>query len=235
MAATINEIIEDLKRKEKFGRIVRFTYRDDLPADNLLAEIEAVGRYRDPRFVIDDDNRFAYTNLAKWLVGDPTMECLHPDCKGVVIRGDLNKGIYLAGGTGTGKTWAMDIISHLALANGMKIRVFGRDEAFHIVPTKASTAVEKFTLNEDPLTQRVLCFNDLGTEPREGVYMGNRLEVMRDYIEDRADSPWLMTCFTSNYPMTHEFIAERYGERAVSRLRQMCNYLEMRGKDRRRV
>lgn len=236
----IELILKDLKAKAKFGMLTRFNYTKEsdfcnhpLSAEDVLAEIEAVGQFRSPRFVIDDNNRFAYTNLAKWILGDPTMECINPET-GMVEQGVLEKGIYLAGATGTGKSWAMDIISYLATAHGIRFSVFGKEERFNIVCNTAQSAVYRFIDNEDPIHSRIHCFNDLGTEMKEAIYMGNRQDVMRDYIEERADTPYQITCFTSNYPINHKFITERYGDRAVSRLRQMCNYLVMKGDDRRR-
>lgn len=233
MAAYIKEILAHLEANHKFGIITRYDYTANISVEDLMQEIEAVGKFRDPKFVIDDENRFAYTNLAKWLLGDPTMECINPETK-QIVTGSLTKGIYLAGNTGSGKTWAMDIISYLGSAHKFKINSFGKDSVLDMACTYTFSAVEKYLGGEDPLTQKVLCFNDLGTEMKEAVYMGNRCNVMADYIEERGEGQYLITCFTSNIPMEHPSIKEFYGDRAVSRLRQMCNYLEMKGADRRK-
>lgn len=232
MAQMIDAILADLKAKSKFGLITRNDYTSVVSAEELMGEMEAVGKFRSPRFVIDKDNFFAYENIAKWLVGDPTMECLNPETK-VIEGGSLTKGLYLAGKTGTGKTWAMDIAICLASAHGFKFKVFGRDEALRIVKRESSEIVESYVKAEGAEMSRVLLINDLGTESREAVYMGNRKDVLRDLLVERGESESRLTLITSNYPMAHPLMAERYGERVMSRLRSMCNYLEMRGEDRR--
>ena len=65
--------------------------------------------------------------------------------------------------------------------------------------------------------------------------MGNKLEVLRTLIESRGDRTDAMTLFTSNFPMSHKSIIDRYGDRVASRLVEMCNYMEIKGKDRRKL
>jgi DNA replication protein DnaC len=59
------------------------------------------------------------------------------------------------------------------------------------------------------------------------------MNVLRQVIEHRGDNPECLTMISSNLPMTHKILADRYGDRVVSRLQEMCNYFELRGKDRR--
>ena len=54
---------------------------------------------------------------------------------------------------------------------------------------------------------------------------------MSTLIADRGDRSDRLTFITSNIPMSE--IAKEYDERVASRLRQMCNYFELTGKDRR--
>jgi hypothetical protein len=73
-----------------------------------------------------------------------------------------------------------------------------------------------------------------GSEPRESLYMGNRLSVIGSLIESRGDRTDLLTLISSNYPLGHKALEELYGSRVVSRLAAMCNYFEIRGEDRRK-
>ena len=84
----------------------------------------------------------------------------------------------------------------------------------------------------DCMDMRILGIEDFGIEPREVVYMGSRLNLMSTLIADRGDRSDRLTFITSNIPMSE--IANEYDERVASRIRQMCNYFELTGKDRRR-
>ena len=84
-------------------------------------------------------------------------------------------------------------------------------------------------------TAPMLCIQDLGNEPQEALYMGNRLDVARYIIEYRGDAHAELTFITSNLRMGGDILKERYGDRVASRLMEMCNYYEIKGKDRRKM
>ena len=145
----------------------------------------------------------------------------------------VENGIYLAGNTGSGKTLAMTIIRKLyplfpfVDAEGVKVRWLEKraDEITEIYAR--SGEIQQF--KQSPL----LCIQDLGCEPNEASFMGNKLNVLQNIIEYRGDQPNKVTVVTSNIPLGHSDIASRYGERAQSRMVEMMNYLILTGKDRR--
>ena len=96
MAETLNlsTIFEKIDEWGIFRSVKRFQY---LPYDLNLAlkVVEAIGKKRNPKFVIDEENRFAYENLIRWVHGDPEFKCLNADTK-EVIKGRLDAGIYIA-------------------------------------------------------------------------------------------------------------------------------------------
>ncbi len=65
--------------------------------------------------------------------------------------------------------------------------------------------------------------------------MGNRLDVLRNVLEYRGDKTDELTLITSNLKINGEALSNRYGDRVASRLREMCNYFEIKGKDRRKI
>ena len=83
--------------------------------------------------------------------------------------------------------------------------------------------------------QAMLGIQDLGNEPQESLYMGNRLDVVRNLIEYRGDKQDEMTFITSNLRINGDILIDRYGDRVASRLVEMCNYFEIKGKDRRKL
>ena len=81
----------------------------------------------------------------------------------------------------------------------------------------------------------MLGIQDLGCEPQESLYMGNRVDVVRQLIEYRGDKTDEITLITSNLKINGEKLVNRYGDRVASRLNEMCNYFEIKGKDRRKM
>lgn len=58
---------------------------------------------------------------------------------------------------------------------------------------------------------------------------------MRQLIEYRGDKPDQLTLITSNLKLGGQKLLDRYGDRVASRLHEMCNYFEIKGKDRRKL
>ena len=228
-----SRLLEHIKQYG-FGEVQRLCYRN-FTTELVLAEMEIVGRSRLPSFVIDDDNRFAYTNIARWLAADPAMEQYNPET-GSVEKGDVNKGLYIAGPAGTGKTWAVEITQYLCRFHGLKFRTYNTDRPLEIQDYRADEITAEYARTGDLelfANEKVLAINDLGSEPPETLYMGNRVNVLRQLLERRGDDPSRITLITANVPMNSKRLLDTYGDRVQSRLRAMCNNLVIKGKDRR--
>lgn len=209
--------------------------------------IEAFGRAITPNFKLDEFNTWTYTQLVRWLFGDQTMEAQNPTQPREKVRGVLTKGIYLAGKTGTGKSTALTLL--LALAEALKVQISidndVRPMAWQEVRTddvvdeymRSGTfykLVSKLGRSVDFKTEQILCLQDLGTEQSECNFKGNRVSPLRSVLEARGDNLATVTLISSNIPLGHESLADRYGDRVQSRLCGMCNYLTLGGGDRRR-
>lgn len=186
----------------------------------------------DGRFEIDDNNRDVYRNLLCWHMGDTRMRALDP-MTGNIVPGRLDKGLYIAGPTGSGKTMAMRILAQLDAKNPFHLggKVYGWDT------WRAEAIVDTYKTSGDVSPRKVwfLCIDDLGCEPDEVLYMGNRCNIMRSVLDYRGDHPEYVTVITSNIPLGHKDFLARYGSRVQSRVMEMCNYLELKGNDRRLV
>ena len=208
--------------------------RNPYHPDDLRAFLKAIGNNLLPgKFIMDSDNSYVYENIRRWVDADPNFEALDPTTM-TYGKGDIKKGIYIAGPTGTGKTLLLDVMLRYASSLYLKIIIDGRENSFdwrsmrsdeicmYVVKTGDIDALIRFP---------VLCINDVGSEPKESLYMGNRVEVMRMILERRGDNhDKCLTLITSNYRMD----GLPYGSRVESRLMEMCNYFELKGKDRRR-
>lgn len=233
----MQSILGYIKQRGLFQGITRFQYLKYNMEDSLEI-VTAIGKSRNPAFVIDDENRFTYENMIRWCHCDTKMQAIDPVTK-KVIPGGLKKGIYIAGNTGTGKSWCLEVMAAYAMAFGFVITL-GETEKRMLYwdNVRADDICEEYAANgtfQKFKTRNIYGIQDLGSEPAESVYMGNRIEVLRQLLEYRGDRTDQVTLFTSNLPMNHKILVDRYGDRVSSRLSAMCNYFEIRGKDRRKM
>ena len=238
---SIEQVLNAIRKRDTFSGFQRYQYTKPgwYDLDNAMKIVEAIGKSRNPAFVIDDENRFAFENFIKWAHCDTSMKCLDP-VSGQVIPGRLKRGIYIAGNTGTGKTWCMEIMQAYIQAIGIKVlwNTDNEPRPLYWRTIRADGLCDVWAESgnvQQYKTAPMLAIQDLGNEPPETLYMGNRLDVVRYVIEYRGDMHAEMTFITSNLRMGGEILKERYGDRVSSRLQEMCNYLVIKGKDRRKL
>jgi hypothetical protein len=238
---SIEQVLNAIRQRDMFSGFQRYQYIKPgwYDLDNAMKIVEAIGKSRNPAFVIDDENRFAFENFIKWAHCDTSMKCLDP-VSGQVIPGRLKHGIYIAGNTGTGKTWCMEIMQAYIQAIGIKVLWHNDNDPrplyWRTIRADGLCDVWAESGNiQQYKTAPMLAIQDLGNEPPETLYMGNRLDVVRYVIEYRGDMHAEMTFITSNLRMGGGILKERYGDRVSSRLQEMCNYLVIKGKDRRKL
>jgi chromosomal replication initiation ATPase DnaA len=229
----IDKIIARMQSQGRFNPIKRFAY--DITMEEGMKIVKAIGEHHNPNFVIDRENRFAYENIIKWVHGDIDAKAMNPSTH-EIIPAKMKGGIYIAGSTGTGKTMCMEIIREYINAMNYRIVVNEEKRPLSYMICDADEITTAFMKNGDITRYKeaeLLCIDDVGTEPTETMYMGNRFEVIRTLLERRGDRNDRLTFITSNYPFMHEGFRSRYGDRVVSRLCGAVNYYEIRGKDRR--
>lgn len=245
-AELIQSIVKNAKKRRSsapfFQTVTRFRY---LPYDMnfSLQVIEALGQERFEGFVIDDDNRFVYENLIRWVHADPEFKCMDPETR-TIVPGNLKAGIYLAGNTGTGKSWALELMSVYSTIDNVQVIVGDNLKRSLEFPAFRADAVCDEYAHEGSVEKykkmSIVCFQDLGTEPIETLFMGNRQNVFEQILGYRGDRNDQITLISSNLPILinapkdKDPLRKRYDERVTSRLIEMCNYFELRGKDRRK-
>lgn len=209
--------------------------RNEFELSEYMQLVEALGRMHRPEFVIDVNNRFLYENFVKWLCGDETMQALDINTK-KVTKGKMNKGIYIAGPTGTGKSVCMEVMRAFAYSQKFNIQ-YGDLKRYimwsNMTAKRIVTEFVKTSSIHEFANMHILCIDDLGSEPTEAVSMGNRMNVLQNVIEERGEHANFLTLITSNYPLPHAKLNSLYGERTTQRLQAMCNYFELTGKSRR--
>lgn len=231
----LDAILSHIKSRGLFQDITRFPCMNYDMATSLEL-VEAIGKKRNPKFTIDEENRFTYENMIRWCHCDKAMQCLDPITK-QIITANLNHGIYIAGNTGSGKSWCLDIMAAYSMVWDFKITLGDVEErCLYWGNVRTDTICDAYTTDgtcDKFKKMNIVGFQDLGSEPMESLYMGNRVNVMRQVLEYRGDRTDMVTLITSNFPMNHKILIEHYNDRVSSRLNEMCNYFEICGKDRR--
>lgn len=233
---TIKATLEELRRRGLFLGIQRQKY-EPYNLTEALEIIKFIGCQWAPKFRIDDENTFAYTNLLRWIHNDPDMQAIDPETK-KSIKGRLSAGIYVAGNSGTGKSWALDLASTYALAAGIKIHIGDSTRNLYWRNLRSDDIVNEYTHTgslERLKRLSILGIQDLGVEPEEANYMGNRINPLKTILEHRGDYTDKLTIISSNIQINHPDLIDRYGDRVASRLLEMCNYFEIKGTDRRKL
>ncbi|MBE6339844.1 MAG: hypothetical protein E7069_03765 [Bacteroidales bacterium] len=234
----MGDILSEMRKQHPQISFVRRVEGKPMGRDSLLTywdHLIQIGKLCIPAFIIDDDNSFVYKNLMLWALADPSCKAIDPETA-KEIPADLNKGIFISGKTGTGKSVALEVLREF-------VREV-RDRGFYIngicenltwTNFRADDIVDRFCEGESLRWMKkaaMLGIQDLGSEPTEAIYMGNRHELLRLILESRADYS-TVTLVTSNFAMLAPELRKKYGDRVQSRCREMFNYYVLGGEDRR--
>lgn len=178
-------------------------------------------REAEPDFVVDDILKPVMRALALYFANDPRFE--------EEGNGKLEKGIFLSGNVGTGKTLLMQAFRLNQKAS------YSLLSCIDISVRYMTEGLENFyRYFGEPDQSRGNCFDDFGSESISVKYMGNELNCMEQIILSRyyKKIPFHFSHFTSN--LDADAVERLYGLRIRSRLREMCNFIVIDGNDRRK-
>jgi len=148
----------------------------------------------------------------------------------------LDKGIFLAGNFGVGKTWLMKLFQRnqrqcYMLQNAKAMAdLFEKDGEESILQFVDSPKLPVNDAENFFQPYLGLCIDDLGTEQIKNHY-GNKKNVVGDLIELRyaKGNTGAMLHATTN--LTGNQLSDFYGGRVVSRLREVMNVIDFIGSD----
>lgn len=211
--------------------------------DELRPHIRARAKALPFYFELDDDNREVFNLLCLYFSNNPEFEKHGFKKDGQIIQPySLKKGICLhSRERGTGKTVFMDLFSinrracFVVMPTTKITRFFEQDGDKIIERFKQPWACERIPsyFYQSPIG---ICFDDFGDEEIKN-HFGNRENVMNRiltaiYGEHLDHSVFPFFHATTN--LTGDEIEKKYDKRVRSRMREMFNWIELPGKDRRK-
>jgi len=165
-------------------------------------------------FTFTDEQKPIVANLIRYFINDP--ECPY----------DLQKGIYLYGVRGTGKTEIMRALSKFTNEHSLS-KAF---EMSNLAQIYASCRADK---NSDPITPNVCldrCFDEIGIEVGPVICYGDPLDINESILYERYERNrryGQMTHLISNNDT--EATAALLSERIVDRMKDLCQSVHYPG------
>lgn len=189
------------------------------------------------KFILDDTNKILFELLCAYFGND--LSFLSTASSMGVVEPSLDKGILLAGNFGVGKTWFMQLFQQ----NQRQVFYIKncKDIANEFMESGESGMGEYIELKQNPINdssllfQKVsgLCLDDLGTEDIKNHY-GNKKNVVGDLLEQKYEKRTIGVYLHGTTNLTAEQLKEFYGNRVISRMKAMFNFVELKGRDRRK-
>lgn len=191
-------------------------------AANKLVKLKG----RDNQFITDDSNRSLIYNLCNYFSGDAGI--YKPE-----------RGMFIMGGVGTGKTTIMQAFSRnkkqcyrMASAIDMAEHVKHHGAESWKIFLKGSASAGLESNFYQPYCGWLI--DDMGTEDIVNDF-GNKVDVIANIVFAMSNDPARYGGsfhFTTN--LNKEMLEHRYGPRVMSRLRELCNVVALTGEDRRK-
>lgn len=197
-------------------RTVAYSSEEILAAKHKFMEC---ARLVCPSFTVRPDHRRALDALCRWALRD-SLSPLDPD-----------KGLWLWGNIGTGKSTMLGIVRSFASA----VRPTGPDGwkysfgIFHATEICADFQQLGYERLDRYVRSNRLAIDDLGTETIPTMHYGEAVNVMEQLLLRRYDRRHeAFTHVTTNLAPAQ--IAQLYGDRVWDRCKELFNFVELPGR-----
>lgn len=216
----INEFLDFLDEKKIELKTIDI---DWVIHSNLILRI---GKHFTSDFKIDENNKEILKQMLLYFTGNEK------------FNGDLNKGILLVGGVGTGKSLLFDIFkkytSEVIHTNGFQVH-----SAIDIIDRVNVSGIDILSFYSNNFEGRqahpVRCyFDDIGTKHETVKHYGTEINVIEQLLSLRYNIykryGTLTHASTNLFPSN---LSETYDKRITDRMVEMFNVLELKGNSRR--
>jgi len=225
MNGKIKELIEKAKLEFAATQKSKRIFFDCSPIDFkelflLKANIELSKRNYSLEFLVDDSNKSVINQLYYYFVGSEKFE------------GDLQKGIFLGGTLGTGKTLIMKSFCETwnSFQKTIITQYTSREAAELIIKN-----IPRFGKHEDfpqiDYLKAPIYIDDIGKEPLKVIEYGTEICPMNDLLSKRYDK-YALTFITGNYNL--DTLADTYNKTIADRMKEMFNIIILKGDSRRK-
>lgn len=189
-------------------------------------------------FVLDEHNENIFNLLCYYHTNNPMFVNLAESMG--AKNPSLEKGVFLAGNFGTGKTWLMKLFAKSArqtyyirtskeIAQGYIDSKDKKIPEVYLEPFK--NPMNDMSVFGQPISG--LCIDDIGAEGLKNNF-GNISNVIGDLIEERYISKYTGVLLHGTTNLSAEELSTYYGGRVVSRMREIFNWVILKGGDRRK-
>jgi DNA replication protein DnaC len=234
-----------LRERERANREMQSKLWDNTVIKSFM--LKRAEEIFDGKFILDEQNEKFFEILCYYFTGDN--EFIKIAAENEIENPSLSKGLLIAGNFGTGKTWMMKLFSKNArqtywmrsakeiaqgYLNSGKKRADGsfEDKKIPIEYIELfKNAVNDAAVFYQPLSG--LCIDDLGSESKKNNF-GNVMNVVGDLIEERYYNKNYGLYLHATTNLSSIELKDFYGERVVSRMREIFNFIELPGTDRRK-
>lgn len=195
------------------------------------------------KFTLDENNEKLFELMCYYFMEDPNFVIM--GTKMGFKNLSLEKGLFIPGNFGVGKTWLMQLfqknkrqVYYMRSAKDISQAYLnsGRDKKEEMkIPDEFIEPFKNAANDAAVFFQPVsgLCIDDIGAENLKNNY-GNVSNVIGDLIERRYEKKYTGVLLHGTTNMTGEQLKNYYGERVVSRMREIFNFIKLDGLDRRK-
>lgn len=206
--------------------------------NDILQYLVSIGKTWVADFHLNETDKEIYTRVILYFFQDEKFEKINPNY-------NLNKGLLIMGNVGVGKS-IMLLVFRKFVMECLQNRVFTIEKTIDIAgnfslegyPIIQQHGDQCFSNKNGRMADRVprtKCYDDLGSEEQSTSFYGSKINVMEKIILKRYDffiTHKMKTFITTN--LSPSQLESKYGERVMSRLREMMNPIYYPGEDRRK-
>ena len=200
--------------------------------------ISKIANHFEPRFIYNEENRLMFKLFLQYFTGSIEFEKTYLDHFGT--KGNLNKGLFVIGGVGVGKTLLFKIFKSYTktILHSNSFRFYNASEIIDNVNIDGKEYLKIFSDNfidrgiSNPYT---IYIDDLGATNESVNHYGSKTNVIEELLSVRHN------VYERYNKLTHvstnlysKDLKERYGIRIIDRIKGMYNIIEFKGESKRK-
>lgn len=229
-------MMQSIREREMQNRKQATTLLDVAMIKNFI--LRRAERLFRGRFVLDENNEDLFNLLCLYFTNNPGFA--EAAAAAGVEHPAIEKGILVAGNFGTGKTWMMKLFQQNARQT-FYLRSAKDIAQAYLVSEDKKIPAEYIELFKNPANDASvfyqpvsgLCIDDMGAENKKNNF-GNIMNVVGDLLEERYAKKLTGVFLHATTNLSAGELKEFYGERVASRMREIFNFIELPGLDRRK-